>query len=127
MTNNKKTILLVNDDVHQLPLYEQVLKNSGYSVCAVNSGRACLDSLKSNIPSLIVLDMQMPEMNGLEVLMHLQEDQDTKSIPVIIFSCLSEDVEEIQSAKKLGAQYLSKLNSLSDLPLAIKKMLGEEV
>ncbi|MFH1062228.1 MAG: ATP-binding protein [Candidatus Omnitrophota bacterium] len=80
-------ILIVDDDVAVVHLLKDILKGFGYiNVSTVNDGEQALRAIKKDIPDIMILDMQMPNMNGYEVIGHLKEDMRTKDIPILIMS-----------------------------------------
>ncbi len=81
----KKTILVVDDDKSNLMIAQKVLGEE-YRVAAVNSGKLAFQYLEKNEPVLILLDIQMPEMDGFEVIRRLQEDEKWCKIPVIFLT-----------------------------------------
>jgi CheY-like chemotaxis protein/GGDEF domain-containing protein len=96
-----KTILLVDDEEMLVNSMKLILKESGYNyVISSLSGEEALLKIKSSSPSLIILDMKMPGMNGYEVLGRLKENPSTKEIPVIIMSGFVSEIEKIQDYTK---------------------------
>lgn len=89
-----KHILVVDDVSTNLKCIGLILKNK-YKLTMVKSGRRALDCLKTVIPDLILLDIHMQEMNGYEVMEHLNEKPETANIPVILLTADAErDAEE---------------------------------
>lgn len=76
-------ILLVDDDEDMMKLTANWLKKAGYEVRMASSGRAAFEELKEALPSLIILDYAMPQMDGPEVFRQLRSDERTKAIPVL--------------------------------------------
>jgi two-component system, NtrC family, sensor kinase len=95
-------ILLVEDDPIEQRMYVNLFTQEGFEVAAVNNGKECHPKAVEMHPDLILLDMMMPEMNGLDTLDVLQFDPVTKKIPVIAFSNLS-DTQYQQEAMRRGA------------------------
>jgi two-component system cell cycle response regulator len=86
MTDKKKTILIVEDSPVQALSASQLLEDKGLNtICAVN-GEAGLDMARQNLPDAILLDIQMPGMDGLEVCRRLQADPKTSGIPIILLT-----------------------------------------
>jgi len=82
-----KRILIVDDDNAVVHLLKDILKGFGYiNVFSVQDGQEALTIIDKDIPDIILLDMQMPRMNGYEVIGHLKEDMRTKDIPILIMS-----------------------------------------
>ena len=106
--NQKSKILVVDDTPQNLKLLSTMLKEYGFEVrCAIN-GSLALTVARSGWSDLILLDIQMPEMNGYEVCQQLKATENTKVIPVIFLSAL-DDISNKQQAFSLGAvDYISK-------------------
>lgn len=94
-------ILLVEDELYVRELYERVLSQNGFEVLPAADGVAGLE-LAGNHPDLILLDIMMPGMNGIQVLQKLKENSATKNIPVVLLTNLGQQ-SVIQEALKIGA------------------------
>lgn len=81
----KKRILIVEDDPDILFILDMILNNEGYSVESVTLGKNILEK-KYTIPDLIILDKQLPDMDGIEVCRHLKSQGETRTIPLIMVS-----------------------------------------
>lgn len=117
-------ILLVEDDELIVRLYEKLFKLEGFEIATANNGQAGLDHLKTDTPDIILLDIMMPEMNGLEMLGKLKEDEKTKNIPVVVLTNVA-DVGIANEAISRGA-VLSIVKSESepeDVVAAVKGVL----
>ena len=115
-------ILIVEDDPLMARLYEKVFKFEGYEVDVALNGREALDRVRAGKPTLIVLDIMMPEMNGLEVLDKLKADPDTKTIPVVVLTNLAGG-QDVEAALTKGAvKYIVKSEYE---PKAIANMIKE--
>lgn len=123
MTTSKR-ILLVEDDRFLRRACEASLRQRGFTVIAAVDGEEGLQLARSDHPDLILLDLLMPKLPGVEVLRALKADADTKSIPVLILSNSSreQDVSEVIS---LGAvDYWVKANlSLKELGERVARLL----
>jgi len=98
-----KTILLVEDDRDQQRMYGIVLKKAGFRVSQALDGKGALAQAKQEKPNLIILDILMGGMNGIELLKRLKADNKFKDIPIIILTNYTKE-ETLMQAKKLGAQ-----------------------
>lgn len=115
-------ILIVEDDVIQCKLYSAYL-NQQFELTLTNNGKEALDFLKNNTVDLIVSDIQMPEMGGLELRQHLEQDKDI-SIPFIFLSHL-QDTTTVNSAVDLGIDdYLEKPIKKDQLLYTIQRVLA---
>lgn len=105
---DKKKILLIEDELFVIDLYDRILTQEGYQVLKASDGEQGLELAKQK-PDLILLDIMMPKVNGLEILKRLKSEQDTKNIRVILLTNLGQETV-IKQAFKLGAEgYLLKM------------------
>jgi len=123
---DKKTVLLADDDPLIIRMYQNKLTNDGYDVKTAINGEEVLNTIRKEEPDIILLDVMMPKMNGVETLKELKSDPKTKSIPIIILTNLGDNKEDVENAKKLGAlDYLVKADvSLKELSARVKKEIG---
>jgi DNA-binding NtrC family response regulator len=117
----KPSILIVDDDEVMQQTLSDVLKKKGYEIFSVGAGNGALSIIKKNIIDLVLLDMRLPDVDGIEVLKRIKE-LDTE-ILVIIMTAYS-DVQTAVSAMKSGAyHYINKPFELEELKLLIEKGL----
>ena len=95
-------VLIVEDDVLVKRMYQQALQFDGFDVDLAADGKEGLDKVKERKPTLILLDIMMPKMNGLQFLEEVKGDPATKNIPVIVLTNLS-GTQDVQKALELGA------------------------
>jgi len=118
----KKKILVVDDELTTCVLLEHFL-SSQYEVFTTNSGTEALTWLETNLPDLILSDIQMPSMDGFELLQEIRLKGYTKHTPIIMLSGQTESKERIK-CYKLGAQdYLTKPFNPQELEELVKKNL----
>ena len=96
-------ILIVDDHIDTGTVLARMLKRCGHDAVAVSSGLAALKLLETARPSVIILDMMMPGMNGLEVLQRVRADATVRDVPVIIYSA-DQTPDTEQQARDGGAQ-----------------------
>jgi DNA-binding response OmpR family regulator len=107
-SEGKKVILIAEDDPFISRMYQIKLEGAGFKVIVKNNGRDAFESVKSDHPNLAVLDINMPELSGLEVLSALQGDGfDFANMPVIVLTNSSE-IKDRNAAHSYGAEYLVK-------------------
>lgn len=108
-----KTVLIIEDDTMLGELYQVVLSQAGYTALWAKDGEEGLTRIAQN-PDLILLDIMMPKMNGVDVLKHLRADHATKDMPVIILSNFEQkNITDV--AMRLGAKgYLLKVDLLPE-------------
>ena len=105
-------ILLVDDDPLLVRMYQKKLQNDGFIVAIADDGETALQKVLEFKPDLIVLDIMMPKMNGLEVLTKLKEQKSTEKIPVILLTNVGASDEDVEKGLDLGAvAYLVKAGS----------------
>jgi CheY-like chemotaxis protein len=90
----KPLLLVVEDDHDQRSILDMVFKASNYDVILATNGKEALEKLKSNIPDLIVTDLMMPEMDGVELVSKLKADSVFKKIPILILTVISDGDKE---------------------------------
>jgi len=98
----KKTILLIEDDSDQILMYRTKFELSGHNFIAAENGLEGLKKAKKDKPDIILIDLLMDKMGGIEVLEKLKQDEKTKDIPAVIVTNLDKQ-ELAKKAMKLGA------------------------
>jgi CheY-like chemotaxis protein len=96
-------ILIIEDEEIMLSLLRRKLLGEGYEVISAKDGEEGLKLIKEAKPNLILLDIVMPKMSGMQVMEEMQKDPDLKRIPVIVISNSGQPVE-LDRAKRLGAR-----------------------
>jgi len=122
LNKGKKIVLLVDDDPLIIRMYQRKLSQDGYEVMLASNGEEALTRVTKAKPDIILLDLMMPKMNGVQTLKMLKKKSDTEGIPVIILTNLGDRPEDMEKAKQLGAlEYLVKSEvSLKELSQKIK-------
>jgi DNA-binding response OmpR family regulator len=101
-------ILIVDDDPNTLEILRRWLAREGYATTSADNGRACLDTLAKEPVDVIVLDVMMPGMDGLQVCEKLRENPSWRSIPVMLLTA-KDDIETRSRGMLLGvSEYLTK-------------------
>lgn len=101
-------ILVVDDFPTNLHLLEGILLEQGYDVRLAPDGAFALQFVQTQPPDLILLDVNMPEMDGYEVCRHIKTDPDTQSIPVLFISALDETEDKLKGFAAGGVDYITK-------------------
>ncbi len=123
---SKRTITVVDDDPEIVALVRVILEQGGFIVRCANSGQQLFASLEEQKPDLIILDVMMPEMDGLVVLARLKDAPETSSIPVILLTVL-EQYEDILAGYKTGADYyMAKPFTRTQLITCINRLLSRD-
>ena len=105
---NNFNILIVDDDPENLRLLECILTEAGYKVRPAASGSLALRSAKSTSPHLILLDVKMPGVDGYQVCQDLKTNENTRDIPIIFLSGLSETSDKLKAFQAGGVDYITK-------------------
>jgi DNA-binding response OmpR family regulator len=116
-----KTILLVEDDKNQLLLYKQELSHEGYNIITAEDGQEAVKKVKEYTPDLIVMDINMPKMNGIESIGKILSDH--KKIPIIINTAYSSYKDDFMSWS--ADAYVIKSSDLKELKDKIKELIGK--
>ncbi len=120
----KSTIMVVDDDPDLVDILRARLEQREFNVMGVYSGSQALAGLEKQKPNLIVLDIMMPKMDGLEVLRRLKAAPETSSIPIILLTALDKD-EDISTGYKMGADhYITKPFKSAHLMTVIDHLLS---
>jgi signal transduction histidine kinase len=106
--NNSPLVLVADDQVPTTTMLERIFSHEGYAVKCVYDGEAALESAQTLRPDLILLDINMPRMNGLEVLRHLRENAATENIPTILITAMGEPTDIAQGLNLGADDYLPK-------------------
>ena len=123
--DTNKTIMVVDDNPDIITIVKTILEGKGYAVLSASSGPELLNMLKTQKPDLIILDIMMPEMDGLEVLSRLKAVAETATIPVILLTAKVQ-YEDVLGGYKLGADYyITKPFTSTQLVNGINLLLGE--
>lgn len=123
MSMRMKTILVVDDEEMNLKMVEYILQQEGYEVVKAISGMSCLDYLKFNKPDLILLDVEMPVMSGIQTLEVIRGNEEYKNLPVM-FLTASADTDTVAAAGRLGVMsYVKKPFMPQDLVDRVQKIL----
>ncbi len=124
MTETFKSILLVDDDLTLREMYMERLKAEGFSVEMAKDGEEALAKAADLKPNIILLDIMMPKINGLDVLKKLKQDSATANIPVIVLTALIQDREKMESITRGADDYIVKSEMMpGDVIEKIKNVL----
>jgi len=117
------SILVVDDTPANLQVLAGMLKDRGYKVRPVPSGKLALLAARRDPPDLILLDINMPQMNGYEVCEHLKTDDNLKGIPVIFISALTEQLDKVKAFAIGGVDYITKPFQMEELHARVETHL----
>ncbi len=121
--NDKGTILIVDDAPANLKLLTDSLTPAGYEVLLASSGELALASVATRLPELIILDIRMPGMGGFEVYRQLKERAETRDVPVIFLSAVTEMVQRVEGLKLGAVDFISKPFQVDELLARVQTQL----
>ena len=119
----KAKILAADDEQDALELIEVNLKNAGYDVLVAADGREALELARSAMPNLILLDIMLPEMDGLEVCKALRRDAATALLPIIMLTARTAEIDRVLGLELGADDYITKPFSPRELILRVKNVL----
>lgn len=112
MQENPPRILVIEDDKPILNFLKSSLLNKGYKVVAVESGEEGLSQAAQNVPDIVITDLGLPDMDGLEVVSRLREWTD---LPIIVLSAREKEKDKVEALDKGADDYLTKPFGLNEL------------
>jgi two-component system phosphate regulon response regulator PhoB len=116
-------VLIAEDEPDVLNLVAASLKTAGYQAIKAEDGESALEQVRSALPSLVVLDLMLPGMSGLEVCKVLKGDPATKTIPIIMLTAKAEEVDRIVGLELGADDYVTKPFSPRELVLRVRSIL----
>ncbi len=122
----KDTVLVVDDEIGALTLIGIMLERGGFDVVKAKDGRTALTALDKTTPSLIILDVMMPGMSGIDLCAEIRKRPETTETPILILSARN-DADSIMRGMEAGANdYLPKPILHHDLVTKVRNMIQEE-
>ena len=119
----KKKILVVDDETDLLDLIEYNLKKEGFDVLKAENGEEGIQIAKEHKPDLVLMDIMMPKMDGMEAVEKMRADDDLKAIPIIFLTARSDEKTEVEGLNKGGDDYITKPISTTKLISRIKAVM----
>ncbi|HAW81074.1 MAG TPA: DNA-binding response regulator [Balneola sp.] len=119
----KQTILVVDDEIDLLDLIEYNLRKEGFNVLKAENGEEGIKVAKEENPDLVLLDIMMPKMDGMQAVEEMRKDDALKKIPVIFLTARSDEKTEAEGLNKGGDDFITKPISTTKLISRIKAVL----
>jgi DNA-binding response OmpR family regulator len=121
-----RRILVVDDDPRLLHVVAMYLSIEGYDVDTAGNGEEGLRSLEQRRPDLVILDVMMPGIDGLEACRRIKSNPETRTIPVVLFTALSR-TDDVENGRAAGAnRFINKPFSLIGLGAVIRSFLTDD-
>jgi two-component system response regulator MtrA len=121
--SGRRLILIADDDEDIVALVKAVLERSGHEVVAVGDGAEALASVRRRRPDLAVLDIAMPQVDGLEVLRRLRADAETTALPVVLLSAQAQEADVERGFATGASAYVKKPFSPRELAARVAELL----
>ncbi len=119
-----RKIILAEDEPQIARLIEFKLRKEGYSVTWKENGEEALKAINEDKPDLIILDIMMPVMGGYEVLRRVKEDENLKSVPVIMLTARGQEKDVVKGIDLGAEDYITKPFHPAELLARVKRILG---
>ena len=123
---DSKKILIVEDEFDILKLIEFNLKKEGFDVIAVSDGESAIKEVRSNKPDLILLDLMLPGISGLDVCHLIQKDEGLSQIPILMLTAKGEESDVVKGLEAGADDYVIKPFSVKVLLARIKALLRRD-
>jgi CheY-like chemotaxis protein len=124
MTPPEKTVLIVEDEADAAELFAEMMRVSGFRVLKTSSSTPALNLIATEKPDLVILDIMMPEISGLDILREMRQDAGLANIPVVVVSAKSMPAD-IKIGMEAGAStYLTKPVGFLELKEAVERALS---
>jgi len=117
-------ILIVDDDIETTALFERLIRSIGHEPVTVNTSLIAIETIKSESPDLILLDIMMPDVNGIELCKMIKANLHTKHIPVMMVSALSDMGTKRDSSNAGAEDFLTKPVLPQDFAKKLKSRFG---
>jgi twitching motility two-component system response regulator PilH len=117
------TILIVEDTPSEIALMRSYLAEEGYNIITANTGKEALLKILSGKPNLVITDLVMPEMNGLELCRSLKKNPQTKNLPIIACTSKNQEIDKMWGMKQGIDIYLTKPYTKQQIISAINSFL----
>lgn len=127
---SRNHVFIVDDEPNILELVKFNLEREGYRVTTAENGREALDRINASPPDLVILDIMLPGMDGLEVCRNMQNEERTRGIPIIMLTARAEEMDKVLGLELGADDYLTKPFSPRELVARVKarlrRLAGEE-
>jgi adenylate cyclase len=118
------TVLVVDDNEDNVAIVSRILLDRGYEVRIARDGRSALESVRQQRPDVVLLDIMMPGMDGMQVLDHLKRDPGSGTIPVVMVTAKSEDRDVLAGYGSGADYYITKPFTTRQILYAVGLVLG---
>ena len=117
MVDDAKLVVCVEDEPEMIDLIRLILTRRGFEVVGANGGKDGLEAIRTRKPSLVLLDLMMPDMDGWEVYQQIKADEETRDIPVIVVTAKAQSIDKV-----LGL-HIAKVDDYISKPFSPQELL----
>ena len=110
-----KSILITDDNPENIKVLFDMLKNEGYKIRIATNGEQAVKSVNTEVPGLILMDIQMPQMDGYEACRRIKVSKENKSVPIIFMSAMTETYNIVEAFRAGGVDYITKPFQLEEV------------
>ena len=126
MTSPEKTVLIIEDEADAAELFAEMMRVSGFRVRKTSSSAPAISMMTTEKPDVVLLDIMMPEVSGMDILQQMRRDPALANIPVVVVSAKSMPAD-IKNGMEAGAStYLTKPVGFLELKEAVERALGNQ-
>lgn len=125
MAENLKRLVYVEDEREMIDLVRLILGRRGFEVIGANGGRDGLETIRRELPDLVLLDLMMPDMDGWDVYQQMKAEEATRDIPVIVVTAKAQSIDKVLGLHIAKVDdYISKPFSPQELTESVEKVLA---
>lgn len=117
MVDRPKRVVYIEDEVEMIDLVRLILNRRGFEVIGAYGGREGLDTVRKELPDLVLLDLMMPDMDGWDVYQQIKADQKTRDIPVVVVTAKAQNIDKV-----LGL-HIAKVDDYISKPFSPKELI----
>jgi two-component system, OmpR family, response regulator VicR len=124
---SKRSVVYIEDEQEMIDLVRLILNRKGYEIIGANGGHEGLETVRKELPDLVLLDLMMPDMDGWDVYQQMKAGDDTKNIPVIVVTAKAQSIDKVLGLHIAKVDdYISKPFSPQELVDSVEKVLARQ-
>ena len=123
MMSGPVKVMIIEDEPEAADLFGEMMRLSGFQVVKYMHGASAISAITEEMPSVVILDVMMPEVSGLDVLRHMHSEPELAHVPVIVVSAMSMPSDIKDGLEAGAALYLTKPVGFLDLKQAVERVL----
>lgn len=126
MTEEQKTVIVIEDEPDAAEMFAEMMRVSGFRVLKTYSSTPAISMVAKELPDVVILDIMMPDVSGLEVLRFMRREPKLKNIPVIVVSARSMPSDVKEGLEAGATEYLTKPVGYLDLKQAVDQVMQKQ-